>query len=158
MLTVDQNVTVLLSDEKESKLQRLKKVVNLDPAGKLNAVKQAKSSVTETEKTKNQPTKTLFLESVNHQNPAIKLEKNTFTELKNSLLSNNSTSVPVETNSVGKENEHSLSNTPSVTLPDGLPPSLILSVQKLIEAARKAGGEAGKCKFFNSDVNRILLQ
>ena len=57
---------------------------------------------------------------------------------------------------MGKDNENS--NSPSVALPDGLPPSLILSIQKLIEAARKAGGDAGKCKFFNSDVNRILLQ
>ena len=140
----------MFSDEKESKLQKLKKRINLD-AAKVHASKQSDTSTQQ-----NKPTKTLSIENMNLQSPVIKLEKNSIGDLRNSVPNNNPTSV--ENSSASKENENSLSNSPSVTLPDGLPPSLILSIQKLIEAARKAGGEAGKCKFFNSDVNRILLQ
>ena len=144
----------LYSDEKESKLQKLKKRISLG-AGKLNTSKETTS---ETATQQSKPTKTVSIENMNLHSPVIKLEKNSVTELRNSMSNSSSTSAPVEDSSVSKENENSLNNTPSVTLPDGLPPSLILSIQKLIEAARKAGGEAGKCKFFNSDVNRILLQ
>ena len=138
------------SDEKETKLQKLKKRINLD-AGK-NLSKEP-TSQTASQQTK--PTKTVSSLSVNLQSPVIKLEKNNINELRTTLSTNNC-SKTMEDSSINKDNENS--NTPSVTLPDGLPPSLILSIQKLIEAARKAGGDAGKCKFFNFDVNRILLQ
>jgi hypothetical protein len=133
------------SNEKESKLQKLKKRINL------NAAKASTSKESETSTQQSKASKTLPVENMNLQSPVIKIEKCNGGDLWSSMSNSNSTSA-------SQENENSLNNSPSVSLPDGLPPSLILSIQKLIEAARKAGGEAGKCKFFNSDVNRILLQ
>jgi hypothetical protein len=133
------------SNEKESKLQKLKKRINL------NAAKASTSKESETSTQQSKASKTLPVENMNLQSPVIKIEKCNSGDLWSSMSNSNSTSA-------SQENENSLNNSPSVSLPDGLPPSLILSIQKLIEAARKAGGEAGKCKFFNSDVNRILLQ
>ena len=94
------------------------------------------------------------------QTPVIKLEKNSVDVLKSSInqTSSNGTTQDNENVNVNKNyTSSSMDGSASVTLPEGLPPSLILSIQKLIEAARKAGGD-GKCKFFNTDVNRILLQ
>jgi hypothetical protein len=136
------------SNEKESKLQKLKKRINL------NAAKASTSKESETSTQQSKASKTLPVENMNLQSPVIKIEKCNSGDLWSSMSNSNS----VENSSSSRENENSLNNSPSVSLPDGLPPSLILSIQKLIEAARKAGGEAGKCKFFNSDVNRILLQ
>ncbi|XP_028397602.1 ubinuclein-1-like [Dendronephthya gigantea] len=140
----------LNSDEKESKLQKLKKRINLS-AGKS---KEGTSGST-VQQDKNKQSKTVATENL--QSPVIKVEKNSVTDMRNSAPSIGSSALS-EDSLISKENENSLNNSPSVSLPDGLPPSLILSIQKLIEVARKAGGEAGKCKFFNSDVNRILLQ
>lgn len=137
----------MFSDDKDSKLQKLKKRINLN-AGKSKEITLGSTI----QQDKNKPSKISSAES-----PVIKLEKNSLTDLQNSAPSIGSSALS-EDSSISKESENSLNNSPSVSLPDGLPPSLILSIQKLIEVARKAGGEAGKCKFFNSDVNRILLQ
>lgn len=94
---------------------------------------------------------------VSLQSPVNKLEKSNISDVMNTT-SGDFTGIHMDSNHDVNENDSSTVNgSAAVTLPEGLPPSLILSVQKLIEAARRAGGD-GKCKFFNSDVNRILLQ
>ncbi|XP_046852876.1 ubinuclein-1-like [Xenia sp. Carnegie-2017] len=131
------------SDENDVKLLKQKK------KNSLNKVSLTSSS----EDTQSKPQTNVSVGDMAFQrSTSIKSEKDSINDQHPPVQA--SSSSPSHSN-VQKESDN---NSPSVRLPDGLPPSLILSVQKLIEAARKAGGEAGKCKFFNSDVNRILLQ
>ena len=154
------NLNLNFSEDKEKKL-KLKKLLSID--GKSNdsmniPVETVENITTDKPSLSHNVSmsdKTTSPSALTLQSPVV---KNNVTGILNST-SNNSAEMPMTSSYSGNEsdNNSSVLGTPSVTLPEGLPPSLILSIQKLIEAARKAGGD-GKCKFFNMDVNRILLQ